>query len=151
MTSETESIFACFLKRVKSYQLAGFDKEIADEMLSGYLNSVIYDPYVAKLFTDIEYDEDVGEVEYTMRTPWNDGTDQKFVEEMLALGMVIEWVGFHVNSEENILQFFSNSDLRFFSQANHLTETKDLLMQDYRRFKKYIRDRGYSLALVNTT
>ena len=71
-------------------------------------------------------------------------------EELLALGMVVEWLAPKYHSMLNTSQFFSNSDLRFFSQANHMVELKEMFSKAQTDLRKFIRDRGYSLSLVNS-
>lgn len=118
MTSDTESIYSRFRARVDDNELAGQDEEIANEILGAYLKSVIAQTYIRKLFTNINFDEDVGEVEYDMREPIDDLADQEFTEELLALGMVVQWVSPRFHSTLNTAQFFSNSDLKLNQYVN---------------------------------
>lgn len=150
MTSETEDIFSRFYLRVEDYKLAGLDEEVVNEMLTGYMKSIIAKSYVRRLFLNISIDEDVGTIDYTMRESIDDDTDKEFVEELLSLGMVAEWISPKFHSTLNTSQFFSNSEQRFFSQANHMAELKTMYEKAQNDFRKYIRDRGYSLSLVNS-
>ena len=50
-----------------------------------------------------------------MREAWDDLADQDFVEELLAIGMMVEWVTPRYYSVRNALQFISNSDAKFYS------------------------------------
>lgn len=150
MTSSFEDIFSRFYLRVEDYKLAGLDEEIVNEMLGGYLKSVISKSFVRRLFSSVTLDTDVEEIEYEMRDSWDDGSDQDFVEELLALGMVCEWIGPKYHSTLNTSQFFSNSEQKYYSQANHMAELRSMYEKAQIDFRKYIRDRGYSLSLVNS-
>ncbi len=110
MTSEAEDIFSRFYLRVEDYKLAGLDEEVVNEMLTGYIKSVIAKSYVRRLFLNISIDEDIGTIDYTMRESIDDDTDKEFVEELLSLGMVAEWISPKFHSTLNTSQFFSNSE-----------------------------------------
>lgn len=59
MTSDYESIFSRFYQRVEDYKLLGYEEEVVNELLGGYLRSTVSKPYVRKLFSSITLDEDV--------------------------------------------------------------------------------------------
>lgn len=110
MTSDIADIFTRFYLRVEDYKIAGLEEEIANELLNGYLRQVISRPFIRRLFSSISFDEDVGEVEYTMREAWDDSADQDFVEEMLAMGMVNQWLSTQYHTVRNTVQMFSNKE-----------------------------------------
>lgn len=149
MTSDYNDIFGRFYQHAEDYKIVGLDQTIVDSLLAGYIKAVIAEPLVRRLFTDITIDEDVGEIEYTMRESIDDNFDQNFVEELVSRGMVVQWLAPQYYSMKNSLQFITNSDQRFFSQANHMTELKGMLNKAYVDFRKYMRDKGYSSALIN--
>ena len=89
MTSEFQDIFSRFYLRVEDYNIVGLEENVVKEMLTGYLKAVAAKPFVRRLFSSITVDEDIEEVEYTMRESWGESEDQDFVEELFALGMVV--------------------------------------------------------------
>ena len=60
--------------------------------MSGWLHSVLSKPMVRRLFSSLTADDDIEEIEYEMLEPLDENSDQEFVEEMLAVGMVISWL-----------------------------------------------------------
>ena len=150
MTSDIADIFTRFYLRVEDYKIAGLEEEIANELLNGYLRQVISRPFIRRLFQSISFDEDVGEVEYTMRETWDDGADQDFVEEVLAMGMVNQWLSTQYHTVRNTVQMFSNKEQQFFSQANHMTELREMYNKSNVDFRKFIRDRSYGIRLINS-
>ena len=58
-----------------------------------------------------------------------DGTGLRVEEEIniLALNMVIEWLGQQLESTENTRMKYSGSDFKFTSQANHMAKIKVLI------------------------
>lgn len=149
MTSEYDEIFSRFLMRITDYGFAQMEEYMATEMMSGWLRSVLSRPMVRRLFASITADDDIEEIEYEMMESLDDDSDKDFVEEMLAVGMCIQWLTPQYQSVLNTSQYFSNSDAKFFSQANHMTELNSMLTKAQTDFRKLIRDRAYNLAVIN--
>ena len=143
MTSEYEEIYSRFLTRVTDYQLAGLRESLATEMMNGWMRTTLSKPYVRRLFAQFEIDDGDETIEYEMKIPVSEDEDKEFVEEMIAIGMVVQWLTPQVNSVLNTAQFFSNADQKFYSQANHLEQLRELLKQNKNELRKIIRDRGY--------
>lgn len=110
MTSDVADIFSRFYASAEDYNLVGLDEEVVNELLSSYLQKTISRPFIRRLYDPITFDQDVGEVEYTMREPWDDNADQDFTEELLALGIMVEWLGPKYHSVKNIAQMFTNKE-----------------------------------------
>lgn len=143
MTSEYEDIYSRFYLRVEDYNIVGLEKKLVENMMNGWMKSVLSKPYVRRLFATLDNDEDVEEIEYELKFPVSDEEDQDFVEELIATGMTVEWLRPKYNSTLLTSQFFSNSEQKFFSQANHMTELKDMYHRAENDLRKLIRDRGY--------
>ena len=150
MTSDFSAISSRFYSRVEDYKIAGLEEEVANELLSGYLRQVISKPFIRRLFKKIYFDEDVGEVEYTLREVWDADADKDFVEESLALGMVNQWLSTQYHSVRNTVQMFTNKESLFFSQANHMTELREMYNKSNIDFRKFVRDRSYGIRLINS-
>lgn len=143
MTSEFDNIYSRFYLRITDYNLAGLSENIASEMMNGWMHATLSKPYVRRLFNQLVIDDDVEEIEYELKFPTSDGEDQDFIEQVIAMGMVIEWLQPQVNSVLNTAQMFSNSEQKFYSQANHLEVLQELLKKNQNDQRKLIRDRGY--------
>ena len=149
MTSDFESIYSRFYLRVKDYEMVGLDEKVVKEMLNGYLKSTLSKPMVRRLFQSISNDDDLEEVEYELRNSLDEGSDQDFVEEVLATGMVVEWCNPRYQSTLLTSQLLSNSEQKYYSQAAHLAEMNKLLTKTQTDLRKLIRDYGYSLSIIN--
>ena len=143
MTSEYEDIYSRFYLRVEDYNIVGLEKKLVENMMNGWMKSVLSIPYVRRLFATLDNDEDVEEIDYELKFPVSDEEDQDFVEELIATGMTVEWLRPKYNSTLLTSQFFSNSEQKFYSQANHMTELKDMYHRAENDLRKLIRDRGY--------
>ena len=142
MTSEYSDIFSRFLLKVTDYNLAQTDEYLANEMMGQWLHSALSHPYVSRMFSSIVADDDVEEIEYELKNPTSEEADQEFVEEIFANGMVVQWIKPQVNSVLNTQQIFSNSEQKFYSQANQLQVMQELLNSTENSLRKAIRDRG---------
>ena len=149
MTSDFEDIYSRFYLRVKDYEMTGLDEKLVKEMLLGYLKSTLSKPMVRRLFQSITLDEDVEEIEYELRNSLDEISDQDFVEEVLAVGLVCEWASPRYHSTLLTSQLLTNSDQKYFSQAQHLAEMKELYQKSQTDLRKLIRDYGYSLSVIN--
>ena len=113
-------------------------------MLLDLLNAAVANPYLFKLFDTLVLDDEVIQITYSLKHKMDtDKEDMGFVTELIAVGMVIEWLEPQVNSVLNTRQMFSGKEEKFYSQSNHLNELKDLLRQNRLKQRKMIRDRGY--------
>ena len=143
MTSEFDELYSRFYLRVEDYNIVGLEEKVVTNMMNGWIKSTLSKPYVRRLFDELDFDEDIGELEYEMKLPVSEEEDKDFVEEVIALGMVVEWLSPKYHSTLLTSQMFSNSDQKYYSQANHMTELKDMYHRVQNDLRKLIRDRGY--------
>lgn len=142
MTSEYGNIYSRFLLRVTDYEFSGFDEKLAQEMMAGWMKATLSQPYIRRLFSSITVDDDVEQIEFEMANSINDGYDQEFVEEIIAQGMLVNWLSPQYHSVLNTAQFFSNSEQKYYSQANHMAELREMYHKAQADLRKMIRDRG---------
>lgn len=143
MTSAYEDIYSRFYLRVEDYNIVGLEEKLVKQMMNGWMKSTLSKPYVRRLFDTLTIDDDVEEIEYTLKFPVSDDEDQVFVEEVIVLGMIENWLEPRYHSTLNTSQFFSNSEQKFYSQANHMAELKEMYHKAQNDLRKLIRDRGY--------
>lgn len=148
-SSEFSEIYSRFFLRVKDYEMSGMKEKLVNELLNGYLRSTLSKPMVRRLFQSISLDEDMEEIEYELRNSLDEDSDKDFVEEVLALGMVSEWASPKYHSTLLTSQLLTNSEQRFYSQAQQLSEMKELYNKSQTDLRKLIRDYGYSLSVIN--
>lgn len=149
LTSAYDSIFSRFIVRVTDYGFATQDEQLVSEMMQHWLHAALSKPEVRKLFSSIQADDDVEQIEYEMRESLDEDSDVEFVEEMLATGMIVQWVSPQYHSVLNTSQMFTNSEQKFYSQSQHLSELKGMYEKAQTDFRKLVRDRAYALAVIN--
>ena len=67
LTSAYDSIFSRFIVRVTDYGFATQDEQLVSEMMQHWLHAALSKPEVRKLFSSIQADDDVEQIEYEMR------------------------------------------------------------------------------------
>lgn len=143
MTSEFDEIYSRFLLKITDYNILNFDEQLLRSIEAGWLRSALSKPYIRRLFSSCEIDEDVEEISYELKFQTTYDEDKDFVDEVIAKGMVIEWLTPTLESVLNIQQIFTSDKTKYYSQANHLSELKDLYIKTKNDLRKMIRDRGY--------
>lgn len=116
MATPYETIYKRFLQKITDFNLVELDDFTLDEMLNGWLKSAIVrtracDSDLSKRDDDIqEFEDDLSDVEV----------------ELLALGMTRSWLDQYLNSTELTLIMIGGKEEKYYSQANHIKELRDL-------------------------
>lgn len=143
MTSSYDDIYSIFLSKITDYNFISLNDSDINDMMNGWMLSAISQPYISRLFSDLIVDNRSKTLNFKLKTTTNDFSDINFVQEIIARGMVIEWLEPQVKSVLNTAQMFGGKEQKFFSQSQHLKELKDLLLNTKIELRKLIRDRGY--------
>lgn len=151
MTSKYETIYSRFLSRITDYEFLGLKEDVIYGMMNNWMRSAFAKPYVRRLFSTLTLDDEILEFDFVLKNPIDDESDEEFVIEIISNGMVIEWLEPKVKSTLNISQMFAGKEQKFYAQANHLSELKDMLETEKTNLRKMIRDRGYANnSYINT-
>lgn len=116
MATPYSKVYNKFLQKITDFNLAEVDDYSFDEMMNGWLNSAVI--RVRKCQHDLskrddelqEFEEDLSDLEV----------------ELLALGMVDAWVSPYLNSTELVVQFIGGKEEKYYSQAAHIKELRDI-------------------------
>ena len=144
MTSlKYETIFSDFLGNVSDYQIASLNMSDAFELMTEYLHKGLKQSYLRSIFSTLMMDDEIQLLSFELEHPVEENTDTDFVVGILAKAMTIEWLKPQVRSKINISQVFGTKEMKYYAQANHLSELKGLLEDTEIELRKEIRDRGY--------
>lgn len=139
-----DQINSSLLRKVTDYDFLTMSDDDMVNQLIEYLHSAISKPYVRRLFSSLELDDEVMEMTYEMKFVTDESQDEDFVIEMLALGMLIEWTEPLLNSKLTMQQMITSSkESKFYSQAQHLSTIQSVYDSTYKKQRDLIRDRGY--------
>ena len=111
--------------------------------MKGWLHSAASQPIVRIKFSTLSFVDEVMELKFALNMSVDEESDMYFVAEILARGMVIEWLEPQVKSQLVIDQFFGGKEQKWFAQANHLNSLKQMLNDAKTEQRKMIRDYGY--------
>lgn len=142
--SYRDDLYSSFLGKVTDYNFASIAEDDVYELMFGYLKSAISQPYVRRLFSSITMDDEIMEMTFTLKDSIDEVSDKYFIIEVLSRGMVIAWLEPQVKSVTNLSQMFGGKEQKWFSQAQHLAELKDLLATSKSEQRRIICDHGYA-------
>ena len=132
MATPYETVYGRFLNRTTDFNLGDLDDHTLGEMLKGWLHSAIVR---TRTSNDLTARDDVAEVFN------NDLSDLDI--ELLAMGMTLAWLDPTINSTELTLQFIGGKEEKYYSQANHLAELRELRDNTKVEMQKLYRDSTY--------
>lgn len=139
---EYEQIFSRFRTKTLPYEYLDLSDTQVFEFECNWLRTTFAKPAFRKQFASISLDDDMEELTYTMSHPIDSFTDEEFLIDVASTGMICAWMQPKVYSTTNMAQTYGTTELKFYSEANHMAE----LAADYEKicveFKKLIRDRG---------
>lgn len=128
------SIYKRFLQKITDYKLLELSDEQVVEMMLGWLESAIAKCKELRADSLIyEYDDETDEYYFTHIL-------SNLEREVLALGMVQEWLDPQIESVLVTTQFISGRQENFFAQHNHLNMLMNLQTKIKRERKQLISD-----------
>lgn len=143
MTSSYENIYSCFLSKITEYKFVTLPQDDAYELMRGWLRSAVSKPYIRRIFSSLKLDDEVLQIQFEVLDTVDKYTDFDYAVEVIASGMVIEWLEPQVKSVVNIAQMFGGAEQKFYAQSTHLSELRKLLDESKAELRKMIRDHGY--------
>lgn len=145
MTSSYNDIYSRFLNKIRDYDLAGLPEPNATEEMREWLQSTLSHSYIYRIFNSFSADDEIAEMEYTLKTPVDDYSDKNFVEELLGNAMVVEWVDTKVNNTNLIHLMVTNSkESKWFSQQQHIGQLRELRADSESKVRSMLRDKGFN-------
>ena len=145
MTSAYNDIYSRFLNKIRDYEFAGLPEPNANEQMREWLQSALSHSYIYRIFDTFSADDEIAEIEYTLKTPVDEYSDRNFVEELLGNAMVYEWISPKVKTTTLTNLMVTNAkEQRFFSQQQHITQLRELEADTESKIRSMLRDKGYN-------
>ena len=141
MTSEYEEIFSRVFGKINDPKLIALNDDDRFEFMAEWLHAVCSNPRVRRLFASLSYDDDEEMITYELNEPLDDFSDKIFVEELLVLGMTIEWLEPKVSSVVYTAPMIGGKEEKKLldNHRYNMQRLKDLRNELF----KMIRDYGY--------
>ena len=132
MATPYETIYNCALSKLEDPTLAMLPEEDLENMLHGYLISAIAKH--RKCEHDLsDRDEELKQFNFDL-------SDLEI--EIISILMTREWISQRLNSVTNVMQVFGGKEEKWFSQASHIKELRE--MDDRLRLEAQQLSRDYS-------
>lgn len=145
MTSlQYDKIYSRLFGRIEAYDFIELPTDDLNAFLCNWLHSASANPYVRRLFSAFNLDDEIQTVTYEMKYIVDEDADKEFVMEIFSLGMVVAWLEPKVNSLNNVAQMFGSKEEKFYSQSQHISELRSLVNDSKKIQRRMIADRGYA-------
>lgn len=124
------------------------DKEFAYETMKEWLHEIVTFPYVRKIFSRIELNDDLEELTFALTNSIDESSDDDFVKKLFTDGFVICWMRLKIDSVLNLSVIIGGKDEKKI-QSNYKSNIERLDSLEI-KLKKYIRDYEYSNGTYGT-
>lgn len=141
MTLSFEDVFSDFLGCVTDFDIVNGDMQFVYLEMSEWLLKAFKKPYVRTLFSSSSIDDEIQLITFEMKVPTTDEEDLDFICDVLAKGMVVEWLAPQVRSKMFTSQFFGGKEQKWFAQSNHLNEVRTLYNETKKELRSLIGER----------
>ena len=118
-----------------------YSKDEAYDLMRGWLHSIVGIPYLRKRFSSITLDDEILELTYVLINSVDEDSDNYFVKDILAQGMVICWMQQKIDKAVSLATVIGGKEEKTIlnNYKNNMTRLNELKVQ----FRKIIRDYGY--------
>ena len=83
-----DKIYSRLFTKIEAYDFIELSEDMLNEFLCNWLHSASANPYVRRLFSSFVIDDEVQLITYEMKYSVDELSDEEFVIEILALGVV---------------------------------------------------------------
>lgn len=136
MATPYSKVFDKFLSKIKDLDLINLDQNVAEETMKGYMETACDN------FSNCNQDlSNRNDEEKTFNI-----TLSGFEINIIATGMLYEWVEPYINNIMLLRQHLSNSDFKIYSQANHLKELQILRDSHEERMDRLMTKYSYTFG-----
>ena len=132
-----EVIYNKFLSKIDDPKLLSYEDYILYEILEDYLTSTLAMPHVRKLFKTIALNENLEIFTYKLNVTLDEYSDTAFVLEVLAKGMVIQWMTQKIDTSLSFATMVGGKEEKMLK--NDYRPNKERLKELHKELKKFIR------------
>lgn len=137
-----EEIYSLFYTKIKDPTFfEKYSKSEAYELMTTWMHSVVGIPYFRKCFSSIVLDDEILELTFKLVNSVDKDSDNYFVKDIFAQGLVICWMQQEVDKIINLATVIGGKDEKKIlnNYRDNITRLERLKIQ----FRKSIRDYGY--------
>ena len=135
------TLFSRVLNKINDQKELSLDESDLLEIYTERLHSVVGKPRVRRLFSSITLDDEIQEIIFELNNSVDEDSDIDFVLEVLALGMVIEWLQPQVDSViHTSVMIGGKEEKKLLDNHKNMIDRLDSMKKEQ---SKMIRDYGY--------
>ena len=137
-----EEIYSQFYSKIDDPTFfTKYSKDEAYDLMKSWLHSVIGLPYFKKCFSSIILDDEILELDFKLKNPIDEDSDNYFVKDVFAQGMVICWMQQKIDKAASLAIVVATKEEKMLlnNHKNNMARLNELKVQ----FRKIIRDYGY--------
>lgn len=139
-----DDIYSRVLDKITDYDFLELSDSDIYDMMGRKMKIALSKPYLRRLFSSLEYDDEIQQLTYELDYVVDADADSDFICEAIALGIVIAWLEPKVKNTGLIHQLFTSSkESKWYNQKDHLSELRGLLKSCKIEQQSLIRDRGW--------
>lgn len=138
---EYDLIYSRFFELFDDPSFFKLSEEDANEMLAIWLQGAANYPYVKKIFSTLILDNEIMQLTFELKSSIDETSDEAFVIEVLAQGMVINWMKKQIDNRINTASIIGTKEEKRI-QSNYKTNM-DRLNQLIREHKNLVCSYGY--------
>jgi NifU-like protein involved in Fe-S cluster formation len=136
MATPYSKVYDKFLSKIKDLDLVNLDQEIAEKTMQGYMETSC-DNFIGCNKDLEDRDDEISEFNVDLTG---------YEINVIATGMLYEWVEPYINNIMMLKQYLSSSDFKTYSQANHLKELQQLRDTHEERMERLMLRYSYSFG-----
>ena len=138
-----DAIFESFLGDITDYDFANLSMDESYLLMIEYLHKALSETYLRRIFSEMTLDDTSKIFSYEMVYSVNDESDREFVVNVISKGMVYAWLKKLVMTRDLSDFLLATKEQKYYSQATHLTELRNLRDNAYKEFRNAIQDHGW--------
>ena len=118
-----------------------YSRDEAYELMRNWLHSIVAVPYIRKCFSTITLDDEVLELTFELKNSIDEDSDNYFVKDIFAQGLVICWMQQQIDTAVNLASVIGGKEEKSIlnNYKNNIARLKELKIE----LRKTIRDYGY--------
>lgn len=118
-----------------------YSRDEAYDLMRGWLHSIVGLPYFKKRFSSLSLDDEILELTFQLENTIDEDSDNDFVKDILAQGMVICWMQQKIDKAVSLATVMGTKEEKTIlnNYKNNMARLHELKVQ----FRKIIRDYGY--------
>ena len=137
-----EEIYSQFYSKIEDPTFfEKYSKDEAYDLMRGWLHSIVGIPYFKKCFSSIVLNDDILELTFQLKHSIDEDSDNYFVKDIFAQGMVICWMQQKIDKAVSLATVIGTKEEKTIlnNYKSNIERLKGLKIQ----FRKIIRDYGY--------